>query len=170
MVGEESGGNAGLVLSLSFKLILWWQGKGLHSHRFEVLFVLFDFCRFCLGLCPLGFDFYVLLGFDSLLSLDWFLCVAVSFWVLISMLFFGLISQFSSLALDPKLHDNSDPLNQWLKQPGLTQTFGQLWVHFLFTRSIQLGRVRVNRQTLSDPTHGQPWLWIWMSYMTLFPK
>lgn len=112
MVGEESGGSAGLVLSLSFKLILWWQGKELQSYRFEVLFVLFDLCRFCLGLCPLGFD--------SLLSLDWFLCVAVSFCVLISILSFGLISQFSSLALDPKLHDNSDPLNQWLKQPGLT--------------------------------------------------
>lgn len=102
--GGGSGGSAGLVLSLSFKLILWWQGRGLQSHKSEVLFVLFDLCRFCLGLCPLGFD--------SLLSLDWFLYVSVSFWVLIS-IFFGLISQFSSLALDLKLHDNSDQLNRW---------------------------------------------------------
>ena len=167
MGGEGSGGSASLVLSLSFKLILWWQGRGLQSHRFEVLFVLFDLCRFCLDLFPLGFDFFVLLGFDSLLSLDWFLRVSVSFWVLISILFFGLISQFSSLALNPKLHDNSDPLNRWPEQPSLTQTFDWLRVHFLFTQSNWVGCESTYKpyptQPMDNLSYGFGWV-IWCCF------
>ena len=32
--------------------------------------MLCDFCRLCLGLCPLGFDFSVLFGLISLSFLD----------------------------------------------------------------------------------------------------
>ena len=48
MMGEGSGGGVGLVLYRSFFISI---------HRYDVLFVLCDFCSLYLGLCPLGFDF-----------------------------------------------------------------------------------------------------------------
>ena len=63
MMGEGSGVGADLVLYLSLSFFT-------SIHRSKDLFMLCNFCSLCLGLCPLGFDFYVLFGLISLSFLD----------------------------------------------------------------------------------------------------